>query len=44
MNRLVLRFPKTEPGTAFAKAWAASRIVRDLGGSTPAEPTPAPGA
>ena len=44
MNRLVLRFPKTEPGTAFAKAWAASRIVRDLGGSAPAEPTPAPGA
>ena len=44
MDRLVLRFRKTEPGTAFANAWAASRIVRDLGGSAPAEPAPAPAA
>ena len=44
MDRLVLRFRKTEPGAAFANAWAASRIVRDLGGSAPAEPAPAPGA
>jgi hypothetical protein len=44
MDRLVLRFRKTEPGAAFANAWAASRIVRDLGGSAPEEPTPAPGA
>jgi hypothetical protein len=35
MDRLVLRFRKTEPGTAFANVWAASRIVRDLGGSAP---------
>jgi hypothetical protein len=44
MDRLVLRFRKTEPGTAFANAWAASRIVRDLGGSAPDSPPPAPGA
>jgi hypothetical protein len=44
MDRLVLRFRKTEPGTAFANAWAASRIVRDLGSSAPEEPTPTPGA
>ena len=40
MDRLVLRFRRTEPGTAFANAWQASRIVRDLGGSAPAEPQP----
>ena len=38
MDRLVLRFRRTEPGTAFAGAWAASRVVRDLGGFTPAKP------
>ena len=42
MDRLVLRFRRTEPGTAFAAAWQASRIIRDLGGSAPAEPEPAP--
>lgn len=41
MDRLVLRFRRTEPGTAFASAWQASRIVRDLGGSATAEPEPA---
>ncbi len=40
MDRLVLRFRRTEPGTAFASAWAASRTVRDLGGSAPAGPEP----
>jgi hypothetical protein len=40
MDRLVLRFRRTEPGTAFASAWKASRIVRDLGGSAPGEPEP----
>lgn len=44
MDRLVLRFRKTEPDSAFANAWAASHIVRDLGGSAPAEPEPKPGA
>lgn len=44
MDRLVLRFRKTEPGAAFANAWAASRTIRDLGGSAPAEPAPAPAA
>jgi len=37
---IVLRFRKTEPGTRFADAWKNARIVRDLGGSGPAEPTP----
>jgi hypothetical protein len=41
MDRLVLRFRRTEPGAAFAGAWSASRIIRDLGGSAPAEPVPA---
>jgi hypothetical protein len=41
MDRLVLRFRRTEPGTAFAGAWTASRTIRDLGGSAPAEPQPA---
>ena len=40
MDRLVLRFRRTEPGTAFAGTWTASRIIRDLGGSAPAEPQP----
>ena len=41
MDRLVLRFRRTEPGAAFAGAWTTSRIIRDLGGSAPAEPEPA---
>jgi hypothetical protein len=40
MDRLVLRFRNTEPGARFAEAWKAARIVRDLGGSAPAEPEP----
>lgn len=46
MDRLVLRFRKTETGAAFASAWTASRIVRDLGASAPPEPetTPPPTA
>jgi hypothetical protein len=43
MDRLVLRFRKSEPGTRFADAWQATRIVRDLGESAapqPAPPTP----
>jgi hypothetical protein len=40
MDRLVLRFRSDEPGTRFADAWQATRIVRDLGGSAPAEPAP----
>ncbi len=35
MDRLVIRLGRTEPGAAFANAWSASRIVRDLGGSAP---------
>jgi len=38
MDRLVLRFRKTEPGARFAAAWKAARIVRDLGEAAPAEP------
>ena len=30
MDRLVLRFRRTEPGAAFAAAWTTSRIIRDL--------------
>ena len=44
MDRLVSRFRKTEAGTAFANAWFAARIIRDLGGSAPQPPAPAPGA
>jgi hypothetical protein len=44
MDRLVLRFRRTEPGTAFASAWQASRIIRDLGATAPAEPAAAPSA
>ena len=40
MDRLVLRFRSDEPGTRFADAWQATRIVRDLGGSASAEPSP----
>ena len=41
MDRLVLRFRRTEPGAAFANAWETSRTIRDLGTSAPAEPEPA---
>jgi hypothetical protein len=44
MDRLVIRLRRSEPGIDFANAWAASRIVRDLGGSAATEPNPAPGA
>ena len=44
MDRLVPRFRKTEAGTAFANAWSAARIIRDLGGSAPDSPPPAPEA
>ncbi|MES2477196.1 MAG: hypothetical protein V4640_15535 [Verrucomicrobiota bacterium] len=40
MDRLVLRFRNTEPGTRFAEAWKAARNVRDLGMAAPAEPAP----
>ncbi len=40
MDRLVLRFRRTEAGAAFAAAWEAARIIRDLGTSGPADPTP----
>jgi hypothetical protein len=42
MDRLVLRFRRTEPGAAFAGAWTASRIIRDLGGSPPPSRCPPP--
>ena len=38
MDRLVLRFRRDEPGTRFAAAWDAARIIRDLGGSAPGAP------
>lgn len=41
LDRLVLRFRRTEPGARFAEAWQAARIVRDLGrgaGETPPPP------
>ena len=44
MDRLVPRFRKTEAGTAFANAWTAARIIRDLGGSAPQPTPPAPQA
>jgi len=43
MDRLVLRFRKSEAGTRFADTWQAIRIVRDLGEAAapqPAPPTP----
>jgi hypothetical protein len=44
MDRLVIRFRKSAPGAAFADAWTASRIIRDLGssgsGEEPEPPTP----
>ena len=44
MDRLVPRFRKTEAGTAFANAWSAARIIRDIGGSAPQPPAPGPEA
>jgi hypothetical protein len=41
MDRLVLRFRRDEPGTRFAAAWQAARMIRDLGASAPAAPAPA---
>ena len=38
MDRVVLRFRKTEAGAHFAAAWKNARIIRDLGGSAPGEP------
>ncbi len=38
MDRLVLRFRKTEPGARFAEAWKNARLVRDLGQAATAEP------
>ena len=41
MDRIVLRFRKTEAGANFAAAWKNARIIRDLGTSTaPTDPTP----
>lgn len=43
MDRLVLRFRKTEPGTRFAAAWKAARSIHELGQSAPKKqdrPTP----
>lgn len=40
MDCLVLCFRKTEPGTRFAAAWKAARIIRDLGEAAPAAPAP----
>lgn len=40
MDRLVLRFRKTEPGARFAEAWKAARLIRDLGEAAPTEPAP----
>ncbi|GAA5484180.1 hypothetical protein [Haloferula sargassicola] len=38
MDRLVLRFRKTEAGTRFADSWKAARLVRDLGQAAAPEP------
>ena len=40
MDRLVLRFRKTEPGARFAATWQATRIIRNLGEAAPAVPAP----
>ncbi len=42
MDRNVLRFRKDEPGNRFAATWQATRIIRDLGESAPAQSTPPP--
>ena len=39
MDRIVLRFRKTEAGANFVAPWQNARITRDLGSSAPAEPT-----
>lgn len=38
MDRLVLRFRKTEAGTRFADTWKAARTIRDLGQAAPQAP------
>ena len=40
MDRLILRFLKTEAGARFAEAWKAALIIRDLGEAAPAESAP----
>jgi hypothetical protein len=40
MDRIVLRFRKTEAGANFAAAWKNARLIRDLGMAGPTEPTP----
>ena len=42
MDRLVLRFRKSEPGQRFADTWTTSRIIRDLGASAPTQPLEPP--
>ena len=39
MDRLVLRFRKTEAGTRFADTWKATRTIRDLGEAAAQTPT-----
>jgi hypothetical protein len=39
MDRIVLRFRKTEAGAHFAAAWKNARIIRDLGMAGPTDPT-----
>jgi hypothetical protein len=38
MDRLVLRFRKSESGARFAAAWQATRIIRNLGEAEPESP------
>jgi hypothetical protein len=40
MDRLVPRLRRNPGGEEFAAAWTASRIIRNLGSSAPAEPEP----
>lgn len=40
MDRHVLRLRRTEAGAAFTAVWDAARIVRDLGSSASATPSP----
>lgn len=42
MDRVLPRFRRTDAGATFARAWEASRNVRDLGVSKPAEPATKP--
>lgn len=39
MDRLVLRFRNSAPGTAFADNWKTARVIRNLGANSP-EPVP----